>query len=297
MSPHASKSNSPLQDALNSILNARGNWGLVEHQAESKLQVEASFSVLESLRREFGLKVEKMRAVLSDNIEADIDSRNSRDYLRQVLEPFGKDTLPLLVKLFEEPDRDIRRIALTAAGILREKAWPAIESIAKLGEDEDILVIETAFKALAHIGRKTVPQVSGKLTHSNADVRENALRALEKLGTHAETAIAAICGLIKNDPVPFLKTLAIRILPAVTKSDTEAVEVLLDAAANGSHPDIRAAAATALGNFTVLIETIVPALKRQFDTDTSQTACNAAARALENLGYLTTGLPLPRSTT
>jgi FOG: HEAT repeat len=146
------------------------------------------------------------------------------------------EAIPRLLKLVEDSDSDVRRMAANALGNIGDEQ--AIGGLLKLVEDSDSDVRRMAANALGNIGdEQAIPRLLKLLEDSHPDVRRMAADALGNIGD--EQAIPRLLKLLED-----------------------------------SHPDVRRSAADALGN--IGDEQAIPRLLKLLEDSDSYVRRSAA---------------------
>jgi HEAT repeat protein len=188
-----------------------------------------------------------------------------------------KGSVPSLADIIQ--DRKVgpltRRKALQAIqklGPQADEAVPALIALLKeAGQREDL---EEAASALAAIGSEAVIELTDCVKSSRKATRCFALRALQKIGPNAASAIPTVAGVLADADMT-VRGLAWKVLPQL---GPEAVKVLIPLAKKGD-TSTRCRAIDALGEMGPAAKAAIPAL-REAMKDVSKPVRIAAGRAL-----------------
>jgi len=136
--------------------------------------------------------------------------------------PRAVRALPRLRRRLADPDPNFRRIAARALGGLAEKAEPAAdELIARMFNDDDLVVCREAAHALGAIGRpvsRVVPALAEVVADAETapSTRFAAVTALGQIGPSARSALEPLRE-VARDTDPNLATAARKALAAVSR--------------------------------------------------------------------------------
>lgn len=193
-------------------------------------------------------------------------SQNTRDAAEAVrhVEMLGEKAVPIIQATLENTgsDREHRKAALKASGILGEVAAPAIPLVAtELTRPE--LTAEAAV-ALSFMGRQAFAPLRDALASDDPIVRREALRSIGKLKERAPLDTNAVLPLLLDalkDPDSGVRSVAATYLGIIHEGADKAVPALIEALRD---PDVevRRASAEALGSFGAEAESGLPALRK-----------------------------------
>jgi hypothetical protein len=137
---------------------------------------------------------------------------HSGDYKDAVVElkSLGRKAVYVLSEQLWHKDRDLRRDAARALGLLGPDGMEAIPSLIRmLGDDQS--PSETPEWALGQMGAIAIPELIEAVRSSNQRVRRRALDALRECARNSDDVIDALaCGL--QDEAPDLRNIAARLL-------------------------------------------------------------------------------------
>ncbi|MEQ8974202.1 MAG: HEAT repeat domain-containing protein [Coleofasciculus sp. C1-SOL-03] len=193
----------------------------------------------------------------------------------QHLEETRSETaIPGLLKLVEDSDYNVRKIAAEALGeIGSDRAIPAL---LKLVEDSNYSVRCFAAYALGKIGsERTIPALLKLVEDSNYSVRRRTVEALGKIGS--ERTISALLKLVKDSDSDVRWSAA----EALGKIGSERAITVLLKLVKYSESSVRRSAAEALGK--IGCETAIPTLTKLVK-DSDYNVRWSAAEALEKIG-------------
>ncbi len=135
-------------------------------------------------------------------------------------------TARALKHLICDKDAGVRQEAAEALAVLGEYAELAIETIARMAEsDQDMLVRAASVEALGKLARKpeiTIPTLTKALSSKDKPVRRAAIWGLKKFGRDALTALPELITALDSDD----STMVRRALLALTEIGTAASEAL-----------------------------------------------------------------------
>jgi HEAT repeat protein len=155
------------------------------------------------------------------------------DSLRKLVTTEDKKLAPDLVRLLEQPQREVARAAALALGkIGGREARPAVPILKTALHDEDPAVRELAAGALANIGEaaaSAVSNLSEALADSSAAVRCNAALALAHIGSKAETAVRPLARALDLKEPTEVRLYAAEALGKVGPAIEQVIEDLLRA--------------------------------------------------------------------
>ncbi len=193
-------------------------------------------------------------------------SQNTRDSAEAVrhVQMLGERAVPIIIATLEdsESDRERRRAALKAAGILGTVAAPAIPAVAAELPKPDITA--EAAMALSFLGREAFAPLRDGARSVDPVVRRESLRSIGKLKERAPLDTRAVLPLLIDgirDPDPGVRTVAATYLGIIHEGGDVAVRPLVEALKD-PEVEVRRAAAEALGSFGVAAASAVPALRR-----------------------------------
>jgi hypothetical protein len=216
-----------------------------------------------------------MRAVGQSTVEEEpsddawldhLYSQNTRDAAEAVrhVEMLGEKAVPIIQATLASAgsDREHRKAALKASGILGEVAAPAIPLVAtELSKPE--LTAEAAV-ALSFMGRQAFAPLRDALASDDPVVRREALRSIGKLKERAPLDTKAVLPLLLQglrDPDPGVRGVAATYLGIIHEGADTAVPALI-VALQDSDVEVRRASAEALGSFGAEAESALPALRK-----------------------------------
>ena len=193
-------------------------------------------------------------------------SQNTKDAAEAVLhvEMLGERAVPIIQETLDDPssDRERRRAALKACGILGAVAAPAIPQVAEELVKPD-LTAEAAV-ALSFLGRGAFAPLKDALGSDDPVVRRESLRSIGKLKDRAPLDSRAVLPLLMSgikDVDPTVRAVAATYLGIIAEGAATAVPALVEALKD-EQVDVRRAAAEALGSFGPAAADALPALRR-----------------------------------
>lgn len=141
-----------------------------------------------------------------DSRDQDTKLTSLQSFSRDQMVEHAPDTLPRVVRLLEEREPAVRRMALLRIGwfgAAAERVLPALRRVAQ--QDDDPGVRELAIEIIVNMNRSANSLVE-LLSDRNPVVRQ---RAAGQIGfTGAASAIPALEGMAKSDPDPACRTAA-----------------------------------------------------------------------------------------
>jgi HEAT repeat protein len=200
------------------------------------------------------------------------------------VEQMGAELLPDIRTILQDAvaERDHKKAALKACGILGQTAAPAIPDAAALVPDP-ALTTEAA-TALSFMGREAFAPLRESLASEDPVVRREALRAIGKLEDRAPLDTRAVVPLLlehASDRDAGVRSVAATYLGIVRDSSKPPIPALV-ALLRDPDPAVRLAAATALESIGPDAAAAVPAL-RKATADRDPEVAREAARALIKL--------------
>ena len=191
------------------------------------------------------------------------------------------EALAAVMAVFGDPDsdRDEKRAALKACGLLGPAAATAIHHAAALLTNSDL--IEEAGAALSLMGPRALPPLRGALSSGNPTVRREALRGVGKLTERAPLDPAVVVPLLIEritDRDAGVRAVAATYLGILESQAKESVPALIRGLED-PEPSVRLASAIALEAFGHEAQPAVPALKKAV-TDRNEDVAREAGRAL-----------------
>lgn len=191
------------------------------------------------------------------------------------------DALAAVMAVFEdrESDRDEKRAALKACGLLGPTAATAIPHAAALLTNSDL--IEEAGAALSLMGPDAFPPLRSALSSGNAIVRREALRGIGKLTERAPLDPQMVAPILVEriaDRDASVRAVAATYLGILRSNPRDSVPALIRGLED-AEPSVRLASAIALEAFGHEAQPAVPALKKAV-TDRDEDVAREAGRAL-----------------
>jgi HEAT repeat protein len=193
-------------------------------------------------------------------------SQNTHDAAEAVrhVEMLDEKAVPIIEATLKDPtsDRERRKAALKAAGILGATATPVIAVVAAELNKPD--VTPEAAMALSFLGREAFAPLRSGLSSTDPVVRRESLRSIGKLKERAPLDAADVLPLLLSglrDPDPGVRVVAATYFGIIHKGGETAVPALVEAL-NDPEIDVRRAAAEALGSFGAEAAPALPALRR-----------------------------------
>jgi HEAT repeat protein len=203
---------------------------------------------------------------------AELYSQNPHDVQEgtEYVLKLGPAALPAIEEAFRNPatDREHRKAALKACGILGLTAAPVIPAVvSQLGDDD---LTEEAAMALSFMGPAAFPPLRDAVGDEDPVVRREALRSLGKLHSRADLPITDVLPHVTDgmlDPDPGVRVVAATYLGILNQTPATSVPLLTDGL-DDEDLEVRTACATALGSFGSDARKALPALKKAAaDTD------------------------------
>jgi HEAT repeat protein len=189
--------------------------------------------------------------------------------------------VPALKKSLADDEVRVRLAALYVLETLGDAAAPAVEEVAKALKDKNGFVRWGAARVLNNMAPqapdKAVPALVGALKDDNKTVRLTAVNALRRYGPKALEAVEPL-GVAVGDAEPHMRLGAINALAAIGERAGSQAGVLIRALKDDKTPEVRAAAAKALGRLRSLSNEKVKALRyalRDPDAAVRQAASDA----------------------
>lgn len=214
---------------------------------------------------------------------ADLYSQNPRDVEEGTasVRALGAGALPQIEAALRDPaaDRDHRRAALRACGILGLTAAPAIPAVVTQLRDDSLT--EEAAVALTFLGADAFPPLRDAATDPDPVLRRESLRSIGKLHFRAgipATEVVPLLSAAMDDEDAAVRTVAATYLGILNQAPSTSVPLLMDGL-NDPALDVRTASATALGSFGGDAHIALPALKKAAG-DADPDLAREAGRAL-----------------
>jgi HEAT repeat protein len=193
-------------------------------------------------------------------------SQNTQDSAEAVrhVEMLGPQAVPIITAVLQDPasEREHRKAALKACGILGPVAAPAIPDVAVALAQPD-LTAEAAM-ALSFMGREAFAPLREALGSDDPVVRREALRSIGKLKERAPLDGKGVVPLLLDgmrDPDDGVRAVAATYLGIIHEGAEEAVPALIEGLKDPS-VEVRRSAAEALGSFGPAAKAALPALRR-----------------------------------
>ena len=186
-----------------------------------------------------------------------------------------------IVAGLQSKDEHVRRTAARALADFKghsDIVGPAL--VASL-RDADPQVADTAVEALASLGSVIVPRVASRLT--DADLRDFAVRLLQRLGPEAKAAVPAILKQLRasgSDEDPAFRASLQFTLGLIGPEAKDAVPMLIESL-RSEDEDLRSSACFALAKIGKGAAAAVPALRKSLESDDPFTQLSSAWALLE----------------
>ena len=211
------------------------------------------------------------------------------------VEEIGEDAMPIILQTLRSPqeDRERKKAALKACGILGRKALGALDEVRTQLLNDDLTA--TAAMALSFMGPKALDALVDGLASPHPTVRRESLRSIGKLRERAPLEAEKIVPLLiggMSDQDPAVREIAATYLGIVRDHANESIPVLV-MALDDADPMVRHAAANALGEYGPAAEQAAPALKKA-SADKDPEVAREAGRALVNVAAVAVATP-PRN--
>lgn len=193
-------------------------------------------------------------------------SQNTQDSAEAVrhVEMLGPRAVPIITSVLQDrsSDREHRKAALKACGILGPVAAPAIPDVVDALAQPDYTA--EAAVALSFMGRDAFPPLREALASDDPVVRRESLRSIGKLKERAPLDSRAVVPLLVDgmrDPDDGVRAVAATYLGIIHEEPARAVPSLIEALDDPS-VEVRRASAEALGSFGAAAQPALPALRR-----------------------------------
>jgi HEAT repeat protein len=170
-----------------------------------------------------------------------------REAAAECLGQLGPDGLSILGEALEDPDAEVRRVAVSALWRLGAKAVAAGPSLVRRLGDGDRDVRNRALAALVNMGPACAATLTDGLESEEASVRAGCAFALGRLGPAASTSVPALESSLDDDD-PLVRATAAAALAQVDPNTTAGVETLMQLLEHRVEY-VRAAAAVGLEAF------------------------------------------------
>jgi hypothetical protein len=213
-------------------------------------------------------------------------SQNTRDAAEAVrhVEMLGERAVPIIQATLEDPasDRERRRAALKASGILGPLAAPAIPAVAAELPKPDVTA--EAAVALSFMGPDAFEPLREGLTSEDPVVRRESLRSIGKLKDRAPLETAAVLPLLLaglKDPDAGVRAVGATYVGIIHEGAGTAVPALVEGLQD-PEVEVRRASAEALGSFGPAASAAMPAL-RKAAADKDQDVAREAGLAIIKL--------------
>ncbi|PKL72214.1 hypothetical protein CVV26_02610, partial [Candidatus Kuenenbacteria bacterium HGW-Kuenenbacteria-1] len=165
----------------------------------------------------------------------------------------GEEALPILKKMIEDEDYDVRISAAQALGNFGEKILPILK---KMIEDEDSNVRRTVAQTLGNLGEKALPILKKMIEDEDLNVRKIVAQAL---GNFGEEALSILEKMVEDEDYD----VRISVAQALGNLGEEALPILKKMIKD-KHFDVRISVAQALSN---LGEKALPILKKMIENE------------------------------
>ena len=155
-----------------------------------------------------------------DQLIEDLETADAqgRKRLLKILVWFGpiaaEKAGPLILKLLQSDDPELRLRVVYAVGALRVTGPGVLDRLGGLLTEEDPILRDAAAYALARLGRQSLPVLTQMLGHRLPDVRELAALTLGCLGPQARAEIGTLREATR-DQAPSVRLQALRSLAAI----------------------------------------------------------------------------------
>lgn len=209
------------------------------------------------------------------------------------VEQIGEDALPVILETLRsaQEDRERKKAALKACGILGRTARPALADVRIYLLQEDLTAYAAA--ALSFMGPDALAPLVDGLASAFPSVRRESLRSIGKLRERGPVEPDAVVPLLiggMSDADPSVRAIAATYLGIIHDRADESIPALLTGLEDVD-PAVRLAAANALGEFGMTANHASAALKKA-SGDKDPEVAREAGRALVNVSASLT-VPAP----
>ncbi len=191
----------------------------------------------------------------------------------------SKTVLPQLLRMIHSGDTNLQAQAVLAFVAMNGHARPATPRLAQLLRHEATSL--AAARALAGIGRSSLPVLTNALNSPVRYVRSNAARGIGLLGFDAHPAVPLLVRVLE-DRDDNLRYFASRALGRIAAEPEQAVPALVTRI-NDPSREVRKMAILSLGKFHEQAKVAVPALRHKALRGVNQDVRNAAVFALNEI--------------
>ncbi len=207
------------------------------------------------------------------------DRPERRELAASALRDASAAVVPQLVRMVQSCDTNLQAQALPAFTALGVHAWPAIPELEQLLRQEASSL--PAARALAAVGRSSLPTLTEALASPVRFVRSNAARGIGLLHADGRPAVPLLVRVL-NDRDDDLRYFASRALGHIAAEPEQAVPALV-ARMEDNSLEVRKMAIVSLGKFRGGATAAVPALRHKALWGVNQDIRNAAVFALKEI--------------
>jgi len=158
----------------------------------------------------------------------------------EIIESIGEISVPELLPMLKDPDKDVRKFAVDILGNIGHKS--AIPALEPLADDPDVNVRAATVEALGKIGDPRGLNILMKALDDKEWVRIYAIESLSKIGT---TEVASRLVPLLKDKSPIIKIAVVKALGKIGESDILDTLILL---MNDDFPGIKSYIIQAVGD-------------------------------------------------
>lgn len=199
----------------------------------------------------------------------------------------SRAVMPRLLRMMESHDTNTQAQAVLAFAAMNGHARPAIPELARLLRRDTTSL--AAARALAAIGRSSLPALTNALYSPVRFVRSNAARGIGLLHADARPAVPLLVNVLA-DRDETLRWAASRALGHIAAKPDQAVPALVSRLEDQSL-EVRKMAIVSLGKFRGDAKAAVPALRHKVLWGVSQDIRNAAVFALKEVDPAAPAMP------
>jgi HEAT repeat protein len=213
------------------------------------------------------------------------DNANVRMAALQVIWRYGVESIPLIVKCFEDKDDNIRQNAVWILQNVQGDLKSALPQIKMLLKNKNSNVRQGAVHLLARCGEDGAMELVNVLRDKESDdnMRWTAVNALQNLQGQNKKILPILTDMLKKENESKVRMFAVY---AMTRIGTDALPILKDLIKNDKDAGVRSAAIQTLGNYGFqyskeVMPELIAALKDK-EPQVRSSACHAFQQMGQN---------------
>jgi HEAT repeat protein len=143
---------------------------------------------------------------------------------------YGEEALPLYLEGLKDKEVNVRSAAVQSMQRLGAKAKKAMPELIELAKrDANASIRWQAAYALAQLGEESLPTLVELLADKDANVRLNAMHAMQRFAGKAKAAVAPLIKILKEESNNSLRWTAAQTLGAIGTEAKDAIPALKEA--------------------------------------------------------------------